>query len=188
MPLLRSLGNGTLSRYDIRIDSGAWIDTGLDLAHTFSSLEAETEHTVEVAAVNSAGRGAIASLSATTDAAPLTVPVEEINLTGTGIQIGSATQFGVSARFPRGLATDGTTVWFFDANKGYTLDPTTGIAIAVDASLTNFGTNESGVRSATYHDSQILVWGRSRNRIQIFNPTAGTLTDWHTAVLSYGGF
>ena len=31
-------------------------------------------------------------------------------LTGTGIQIGSAVQFGVGQRFPRGLASDGTTL------------------------------------------------------------------------------
>ena len=34
------------SRYDIRIDGGSWIATGLDLTHTFSNLSAETEYTV----------------------------------------------------------------------------------------------------------------------------------------------
>ena len=64
------------SRYDIRIDGGAWIDTGLDLAHTFSNLSPETQYTIEVAQVNSAGRGVVASMSVTTDAAVvvLTVP------------------------------------------------------------------------------------------------------------------
>ena len=57
-------------RYDIRIDGGAWIDTGLDLTHTFSNLSPETQYLIEVAEVNSAGRGAVASRSVTTDAAP----------------------------------------------------------------------------------------------------------------------
>ena len=61
------------TRFDIRIEGGAWIDTGLDLIHTFSNLSAETEYTVEVAQVNSAGRGAIASATVTTDAAPIVI-------------------------------------------------------------------------------------------------------------------
>ena len=54
-------GNGTITHYDIRIDGGAWIDTGLDGAHTFSNLSPDTEHTIDVAGVNSAGRGTPAS-------------------------------------------------------------------------------------------------------------------------------
>ena len=59
-------------------------------------------------------------------------------LTGTGIRIGTVTEFGVSVRFPRGLASDGTTLRLFDANKGYTLDLSTGIATPI-GTLTNFG-------------------------------------------------
>ena len=88
------LGGADLIRYDIRIDSGTWIDTGLDLAHTFSSLSAETEYTVEVAAVNSAGRGAGSSLNATTNAAPvvLTVPSAPQNLTATADSNGTSVE------------------------------------------------------------------------------------------------
>ena len=64
-------GGENPSRYDIRINNGQWIDTGLDLTHTFENLSAETEYTVEVAQVNSVGRGAIASESVTTEAAPI---------------------------------------------------------------------------------------------------------------------
>ena len=39
----------------------AWIDTGLDLTRTFDSLSPNTEHTIDVAGVNSAGRGTPAS-------------------------------------------------------------------------------------------------------------------------------
>ena len=62
-------------RYDVRIDGGAWIDAGLDLTHTFEELSPETQYTVEVAQVNSAGRSTIpASHTTTTDAAPIYVP------------------------------------------------------------------------------------------------------------------
>ena len=66
-------GGESPTHYDIRIDGGAWIDTGLDLTHTFSNLSAETEYTIEVVEVNSAGRGAIASAGVTTDAAPVVI-------------------------------------------------------------------------------------------------------------------
>ena len=106
-------------------------------------------------------------------------------LAGTGIQIGSATQFGQNIRFPRALATDGTTVWLFDANKGYTLNPTTGVATPVASGVTNFGNNENQVRSATYHNGQVLVFGRRNEKIQVFNTTDGTLSDWHSSLIDY---
>ena len=61
-------------RYDIRIDGGAWINAGLDLLHVFENLSANTEYLIEIAQVNSAGRGAIASESIRTDAAPVAPP------------------------------------------------------------------------------------------------------------------
>ena len=78
------------SRYDIRIDGGAWVDTGLDLAHTFSTLSAETEYTVDVAAVNSAGRGATASLSATTDAAAVALSFGSESINNQAWVVGTA--------------------------------------------------------------------------------------------------
>ena len=68
-------GGESPTRYDVRINSGSWIDTGLDLTHTFSNLSAETEYTVEVAQVNSAGRGSAVSATVTTDAAPVVITV-----------------------------------------------------------------------------------------------------------------
>ena len=107
-------------------------------------------------------------------------------LTGTGIQIGNAVQFGASIRFPRALASDGTTVWLFDGNKGYTLAPATGIATRV-GNVTGFNNSETLVRSGTYHNNQVLVYGHSQRKIQVFDTSAGTLTDWHSADLSYAG-
>ena len=66
-------GGESPTRYDIRINNGSWIDTGLDLTHTFASLSPETQYTIDVAQVNSAGRGAVASASVTTDAAPIVI-------------------------------------------------------------------------------------------------------------------
>ena len=147
------LGGGVLSRYDIRIDSGAWVDTGLDLAHTFGSLEAETEYTVEVAGVNSAGRGAIASLNATTNATP--IPAGESNLTGTGVQVGSADEFGIGFGGPNALASDGTTVYMFHARRGYTVDPVTGIAVQVGGNNLGLSSNPN-FRAAMYHDGRFM--------------------------------
>ena len=108
-------------------------------------------------------------------------------LTGTGIRIGSVEDFGANIRYARGLATDGTTVWLFDASRGYTLNTTTGAAFAVAPSVTGFDNSETTVRSATYHNSQVLVFGSSQGRIQVFDTTAGTLTNWHSNAISYAG-
>ena len=64
-------GNAVIERYDIRIDGGSWIDAGLDGTHTFRNLSQNTAHTIDVAGVNSAGRGATASGTKTTG---ITVP------------------------------------------------------------------------------------------------------------------
>ena len=106
-------------------------------------------------------------------------------LTGTGTRIGTASDFGVSLTFPRGLATDGTTVWIFSANKGFELSPITGLAFEIVAGVANFNNSESRVRSATYHNNQVLFYGNSNNKIQVFNTTTTTATDWHSDEMSY---
>ena len=95
-----------------------------------------------------------------------------MSLTGTGIRIGTVTGFDASVGFPRGLASDGTTLRLFDANKGYTLDPTTGIATPI-GSLTNFGVSEAALRSATYHNNQFVFFGQNRRRIFEYDPSDG---------------
>ena len=52
-------------------------------------------------------------------------------LSGNGIQVGSASQFGIGFGGPNALASDGTTVFMFHARRGYTVSPTTGIAVQV---------------------------------------------------------
>ena len=42
------------------------------------------------------------------------------NLTGSGIQVGSASQFGIGFGGPSALASDGTTVFMFHLRRGYT--------------------------------------------------------------------
>ena len=46
--------------------------------HTFSSLSAETEYTIEVAQVNSVGRGTAVSGTVTTDAAPIVIAIPDM--------------------------------------------------------------------------------------------------------------
>ena len=100
-------------------------------------------------------------------------------LTGTGIQIGSATNFGASIGFPRGLVTDGSSVWLFDANFCYTLDISTGIATRL--STIDIGT----IRGSTYHDSQILVYDHAGRRINAIDPTTGNILSNWSDILSY---
>ena len=106
-------------------------------------------------------------------------------LTGTGIRIGTVTEFGVSVRFPRGLASDGTTLRLFDANKGYTLDLSTGIATPI-GSLTNFGVREAAARSATYHNNQFVFYGHNQRRIFTYDPSDGSASQL-TSQLSIQG-
>ena len=75
-------GGESPTHYDVRIEGGGWIDAGLDLTHTFENLSAETEYTIEIAQVNSAGRGAIASESVTTDAVPVVIGTVRIGFPG----------------------------------------------------------------------------------------------------------
>ena len=97
-------------------------------------------------------------------------------LTGTGIQIGSATQFGASIRYPRGLASDGTTVILFDANNGYTLNPTTGAAVKI-GTLSSFDVSESQLRSACWNGTNFVFYGNSRRRLYTYDPDDGSVTD-----------
>ena len=68
-------GGENPTRYDIRIDGGTWVSTNLETTHTFTGLSPETSHTIDVAAVNSAGRGTAARRTRTTLAAPIVVTV-----------------------------------------------------------------------------------------------------------------
>ena len=71
-------GGEAPSRFDIRINNGNWINTGLDLTHTFSGLSPETQYTIDVAQVNSAGRGPDVTRSRTTDTAPTLLPPQDL--------------------------------------------------------------------------------------------------------------
>ena len=93
-------------------------------------------------------------------------------ITGTGIRIGNATEFGVGVRFPRGLASDGTVLLLFDANTGYNLDSNTGIATVI-GSLSGFGVSEFALRGATYHNNQFVFYGNNRRRFFVYDPADG---------------
>ena len=105
-------------------------------------------------------------------------------LTGTGNQIGSATEFGQNIRYPRAMASDGTVLYLFGASRGYSLNPSTGEATPI-GNVSNFDAGENKVRAATFHNGQVLIFGRENEKIQIFNTTTGVLTDWHTNIIDY---
>ena len=97
-----------------------------------------------------------------------------MSLTGTGIQIGSAVQFGVGQRFPRGLASDGTTLYMFSSSIAYILGDTTGIATQIGSDGLGAGVNQ--IRAATYHDGNIIVWANSEKRFYTVS-SAGIATE-----------
>ena len=96
-------------------------------------------------------------------------------LAGTGIRIGDVTQFDASIRFPRGMASDGTTCILFDANKGHTLNVSTGAATRI-GDVANFDVSERALRSATYHNNQFIFYGHSGKRIYSYNESTGVAT------------
>ena len=107
-------------------------------------------------------------------------------LTGTGIRIGTATEYGVGLRFPRALASDGTQVILFGSSKGYLLDAATGAATEI-GTIDNFGRSESQCRSATYHNGGFVFWGNSRKTIYNYDPSDGSTSDAHGNPLTIQG-
>ena len=97
-----------------------------------------------------------------------------MSLTGTGIQIGTATEFGAGIRFPRGLASDGTNVLMFDAARAWDLNLETGVATQIGASGLGVGANQ--IRAATYHDGNFLFWDNATNNFYTFNRDTGVAT------------
>ena len=103
-------------------------------------------------------------------------------LTGTGIRIGTATAFDAGVTFPRGMASDGTTCYLFDNRKGLSLNLSTGAATLI-GTVTNFDVSESGLRSATYHNSQIIFYGHTDRKIYAYNTSTGVATELSAALI-----
>ena len=97
-----------------------------------------------------------------------------MGLTGTGIRIGTATEFDQGVRFPRGLASDGTNVVMFDAARAWNLNLETGVATQIGASGLGVGANQ--IRAATYHDGNFLFWDNATNNFYTFNRDTGVAT------------
>ena len=110
-------------------------------------------------------------------------------LTGTGIRIGTATAFDAGVTFPRGMASDGTTCYLFDNRKGLSLNLSTGAATLI-GTVTNFDVSESGLRAATYHNSQVIFYGHTDRKIYAYNTSTGVATElsarliWPTGITS----
>ena len=99
-----------------------------------------------------------------------------MGLTGTGIQIGSVTEFDAGIRFPRGMASNGTLLLLFDSNKGYNLAPSTGAAVRI-GTLSGFDASESQLRSACWNGTNFVFYGNTRHRLYTYDPDAGSVTD-----------
>ena len=103
-------------------------------------------------------------------------------LTGTGIRIGTATAFDAGVTYPRGMASDGTTCYLFDNSRGLSLNLSTGAATLI-GTVTNFDVSESGLRSATYHNSQIIFYGHTDRKIYAYNTSTGVATELSAALI-----
>ena len=101
-------GGESVSDWEYELDGdGTWVSFGdTDLEQTISNLDADTEYSIKVRAVNSEGDGvASAAVTATTDAAAVDTPS---NLTGAGVLIANSAALGQLEVRPRGLDSDGT--------------------------------------------------------------------------------
>ena len=107
------------------------------------------------------------------------------NLTGTGIQVGSADQFGIGFGGPSALASDGTTVFMFHLRRGYTVDPATGIAVQVGGNNLGLSFNPR-LSAAMYHNGEIIVHGTQNDELYSFDTTTYTLTAIGTGITIAG--
>ena len=107
------------------------------------------------------------------------------NLTGTGIQVGSATEFGIGFGGPSALASDGTTVFMFHLRRGYTVDPATGIAVQIGANNLGLSFNPR-LSAAMFHNGEIIVHGTQNDELYSFDTTTYTLTAIGTGITIAG--
>ena len=96
-------------------------------------------------------------------------------LTGNGVQVGSASQFGVGLGSPTGMASNGTRVYLFHPRRAYTLDPASGIATQIGANNLGLGTNPR-FSAAMFHNSLIHVHGTTSDQLYTLDTTANTVT------------
>ena len=97
------------------------------------------------------------------------------NLTGTGVQVGSAVEFGIGFGGPTSLASDGTTVFMFHLRRGYTLDPLTGIATQIGGNNLGLSFNPR-ISAAMFHNGEIIVHGTQNDELYTLDTTTNTLT------------
>ena len=108
-----------------------------------------------------------------------------MSLTGSGVQVGSASQFGIAFGGPVALASDGTTVFMFHLRRGYTLDPVTGVAVQVAANNLGLSSNPR-LSAAMYHNGEIIVHGTQNDQLYSFDTTTYTLTAIGTGITIAG--
>ena len=96
-------------------------------------------------------------------------------LTGNGVQVGTASQFGVGLGSPTGMASDGTTVYLFHPRRGYTLDVTNGRATQLGANNLGLGSNPR-FSAAMFHSNLIHVHGTTNDQLYTLDTVTNTVT------------
>jgi len=79
-------GGAAITRYEVSLNNGAWMNVGTTLQHTFSGLSNAT-HTFRVRAVNLAGAGTAASISAAPTVTSPTVTLSRGAITSTSVVV-----------------------------------------------------------------------------------------------------
>ena len=110
--------------------------------------------------------------------------VYEVNTTtsvASIINIPVPTQFSVSEGSPRGLASDGSTLWMSggDTDAIYRVNTGTGVATIVGSAFTS---TENNPRDLTYYNGNLYLLGDQTNKLYQVNTSTGALTKKDTAV------
>ena len=108
-----------------------------------------------------------------------------MSLTGNGVQVGTASQFGVGLGSPTGMASNGTRVYLFHPRRAYTLDPASGIATQIGANNLGLGSNPR-FSAAMFHNSLIHVHGTTSDQVYTLDTTANTVTAIGAALVDCG--
>ena len=96
-------------------------------------------------------------------------------LTGNGVQVGSASQFGVGLGSPTAMASNGTTVYLFHPRRAYTLDVTNGRATQIGANNLGLGSNPR-FSAAMFHSNLIHVHGTTSDQVYTLDTVTNTVT------------
>ncbi len=102
--------------------------------------------------------------------------------TGTAMQVGTATWFGVTNRWVFGLTSHNGKLYMtgYRPHALFTLNPTTGVASRV-GTATNFGVDERNPTGVASHGGKLYMLGARTDALYTVDPTTGVATRVGTA-------